>query len=29
MALASTVLEGTLSECGPINGFLCTGNKQQ
>ena len=23
VALASAVLEGTLTECGPINGFLC------
>ena len=24
VALASAVLEGTLTECGPINAFLCT-----
>ena len=26
VAFASAVLEGTLTECGSINGFLCTGN---
>ena len=26
VALASTVLEGILTECGPINGVLCSGN---
>ena len=29
VTLASTVLEGTLVECGPINGFLCTGNSSE
>ena len=26
VALASAVLEGTLTECGPINRFLCVDN---
>ena len=29
VALASAVLEGILTECGPINGFLCTGNSSE
>ena len=29
MGLASAVLEGTFTECGPINGFLCTGNSSE
>ena len=28
-ALASTVSEGTLTQCGPINGVLCTGNSSE
>ena len=29
VALANAVLEDTLTECGPINGFLCTGNSSE
>ena len=29
VALASAVLEGTLTGCGPINGFLCIGNNSE
>ena len=29
VALASAILEGTLTESGPINGFLCTGNSSE